>query len=74
MKNKKKLKNKDGYKPSARMSCSETLVEALRKLPPSREWFKLTDREKLVFKRARLAEEMSKKMGFILGGTLDQIL
>lgn len=64
-------------KSRSTMNVSDTstiLVEALKKLPSSEKWFKLTAEEKAEFRKARLAEEQSKKAGFILGGSLKQII
>ncbi|MFH1702032.1 MAG: hypothetical protein ABIB41_01200 [Nitrospirota bacterium] len=50
-----------------------TLSEALSKLPPNAKWFKLTAQEKTELERAKHAEERSKKVGFVLGGTIKEI-
>lgn len=57
-----------------RGSAKPSLVEALSKLPHSEIWFKLTAQEKAEFEKARFAEEQSKKAGFVLGGSLKQVL
>ncbi len=57
-----------------RVSPGTNFSEALSKLPPSAKWFKFTPQEKIEFERAKDAEKRSKKVGFILGGTLKQIL
>jgi len=56
------------------MTGKPTLVEALSKLPRSEEWFRLTAQERAEFEKARFAEEQSKKAGFVLGGSLKEIL
>lgn len=46
-----------------------TLSEALAKLPPDSEWFKLTNEERAEFERGRFFSKLSQKIGFRLGGS-----
>lgn len=65
----KKSKSTEGV-----VGTKTTLVEALSKLPHSEQWFKLNQQEKEAFEKARSGEEQAKKAGFILGGSLKQVL
>ena len=51
-----------------------SLVKALSSLPRSSEWFKMSSQQKAEFERARREEDQAKKGGFVLGGTVKQIL
>lgn len=56
------------------VAAKPTLVDALSKLPSSTKWVKLSASEKAEFEKARFAEKQSKKAGFVLGGSLKQVL
>ena len=51
-----------------------TLTEALTKVTSTSNWFQLSEETKAEFKKAKSDEVQSKKAGFVLGGSLKQII
>jgi len=52
------------------LSVHDDITRAFSELSPSK--FKLTDEERKKFERARLSEEQSKKVNYVLGGPVNQ--
>lgn len=46
-----------------------TLSEALANLPPASEWFRLSESGKRELQRIKVSSEISKQVGFVLGGS-----
>jgi len=51
------------------LSVHDDITKAFSELSPSK--FKLTDEERKRFERARLSEEQSKKVSYVLGGPVN---
>ena len=55
------------------MKKKPSMVDVLRK-KSSGSWFKLSKETKAEFKRAKSEELKSRRAGFVLGGSLEQVL
>lgn len=51
-----------------------TLTASLEKVSSSGSWFKLSKETKSEFKKAKIDEVESQKAGFVLGGSLKQVI
>jgi hypothetical protein len=51
-----------------------TLSDALTKVSSTSNWFQLSKETKAEFEKAKSAEIESKKAGFVLGGSVKQII
>lgn len=61
-------------KPKTVEASPATLTEALTKVSSTSNWFQLSKETKAEFEKAKSAEIASKKAGFVLGGSLKQVL